>query len=144
MTIYLGVLLPTPSCDSSLDYSRDTILHAGKDLAVSLKHFAMQNVRATKTLFWFNTHITVAIFHKMEFLPFRFERHCSHLADYSGRALPATFPTLQLPAAGKIGTCSDFPHTSITLGTRSPGTNTYYTTLLITWRIFLDTILLIC
>jgi len=102
--IYLGALLPTPSSGTSR-FWRDTTLHSSKDLAVSPP--ALPPGLAPS-----NDGAAVA---------FASGRLCSHLADCSGRALPATLlpvrlsqsfgehSILQLPAAGKIGECSDFP-----------------------------------
>ena len=52
---------------------RDTILHRGKDFAVSSICLHMTLPEGS--------------------LAFRHRRFCSHLSDRSGRALPATFPT---------------------------------------------------
>ena len=51
--IYLGLMLPLNSSDSSLDCSRDTILHTYKDLAVSIVNFILANLYGTYPSFSF-------------------------------------------------------------------------------------------
>ena len=56
ITIYLGPRLRSDSSDSSLDFSRDTILHRGKDLAVSAGLNRVVSVRTYTLLYMGITH----------------------------------------------------------------------------------------
>ncbi len=71
MAIYLAPQLLTGSSGTPLDFSRGTALHTSKGLAVSLPPHRRDSPRR-------------------EPYPFGIRRLCSHLADCSGRVLPAT------------------------------------------------------
>jgi len=126
MIIYLDLALLRDSRGTFSDVtSGNTALHSGMDLAVSSSPSCPYSEAGP--LAW----------DKVLRNPFELGRFCSHHSDYSGRVLPATWlpilPTeggcknehpefcrsvprpcsgrsiLQLPSAGKIGECSDFP-----------------------------------
>ena len=126
MIIYLGPRLLSGSSGTPTTRSVvDTALHTGKDLFVAPPPFSGILPKACLTAIRGALH-------------FRSGRHCRHLYPYGRRALPATCcrfcppkvvaepsiprllrgtnpslcsgrSVLQLPAAGKIGVCSDFP-----------------------------------